>query len=84
MNQFNLNDFVLLSELPPAELVGFAARCARLAVRLLNQISFPAAPPNLEELKRAVRLAEGAAAGGVALPELELAMRATGGWLMPR
>jgi hypothetical protein len=83
MNPFNLNDFVVFSELPPADLVGFAARCARLAVRLLNQISFPVAPPKLDELKRAVRIAEAAAAGWICRNWNSLC-GPLGGWLMPR
>jgi hypothetical protein len=78
MNPFGLNEFVLISALSFSEQVAFAARCARLAVRLLNQISFPVAPSEVEVMDNAVRLAEQSVTGSVNLPDLEAAVRAAG------
>jgi hypothetical protein len=78
MNPFGLNDFVLISTLSHAEQVAFAARCARLAVRLLNQISFPVAPSEIEVMDNAVRLAEQSVTGSVSVTDLETAVRAAG------
>ena len=78
MNPFGLNDFVLISNLSFTEQVAFAARCARLAVRLLNQISFPVAPSEVEVMDNAVRLAEQSVTGSVNLTDLEAAVRAAG------
>jgi hypothetical protein len=78
MNPFGLNDFVLISNLSFAEQVAFATRCARLAVRLLKQISFPVAPSEVAVMDNAVRLAEESVTGSVNLTDLEAAVRAAG------
>jgi hypothetical protein len=78
MNPFGLNDFVLISTLSHAEQVAFAARCARLAVRLLNQISFPVARSEIEVMDNAIQLAEKSVTAGVNVADLEAAVRAAG------
>jgi hypothetical protein len=72
------SDFDFLAHLPSAERVAFAARCARLALRLLHKLSFPVVPSEREAMETAVRLAEEAAANEAPTEELEVAMQDAG------
>jgi len=72
------SDFDFLAHLPPAERMAFAARCARLALRLLHKLSFPVVPSERDAMETAVRLAEEAAANEANPKDLELAMQDAG------
>jgi hypothetical protein len=72
------NDMEFLSNLPPSERVAFAARCARLALRLLHKLSFPVAASERETMETAVQLAEETAIGTVHTLQLEFAMQEAG------
>jgi hypothetical protein len=72
------SDFDFLTHLSRAERVAFAARCARLALRLLHKLSFPVVPSEREAMENAVRLAEEAAADQATTKDLETAMQEAG------
>jgi hypothetical protein len=72
------SDFDFLIQLQPSERVVFAARCARLALRLLQKLSFPVVPSEREAMETAVRLAEETGTTTAPPPELELAMQEVG------
>lgn len=78
MNPSNLDHFVLLSRLPDVEKGAFATRCARLALKILNSVSFPIAATDRRELESVVRLAEGAMTSSTDAAELFPALRALG------
>jgi hypothetical protein len=78
MNLSNPDHFALLSRLPDEGKVVFAARCARLAVQILNGMSFPIAAADRAELEKVVRLAEETATRWVEPTEFKLALRDLG------
>jgi hypothetical protein len=78
MNLSNLDHFALLSRLPDEGKVAFAARCARLAVQILNGMSLPIAATDRGELEKVVRLAEETATRWVEPSEFKHALRDLG------
>jgi hypothetical protein len=78
MNLSKLDHFVLLSRVPADEKVAFAARCARLALQILNGLSFPIPATDRAELEKVVRLAEESVIQTVDLHEIKSALRDLG------
>jgi hypothetical protein len=68
----------LIDDAPAAKLIGLAVRCARLAMRVLNRMSFPVGVPELTVLDRTLNLADTAAAGPAPPVLLEAAIEETG------
>jgi hypothetical protein len=71
-------DMDFLNNLQPAERIAFAARCARLALRLLHKLSFPVVASERETMEMAVQLAEETATTSVSSVQLEFAMQEAG------
>jgi hypothetical protein len=78
VTQFNVDDVVFAFHLNPSEHLAAAARCARLALRILDHVSFPVPPVHLEVLNNAVQHVEKAAAGTGDGTELDTAMNEAG------
>jgi hypothetical protein len=72
------SDYDFLVQLTPTDRVAFAARCARLALRLLHKLSFPVVPSERAAMEMAVRLAEETATETAPSMELEGAMQEAG------
>ena len=65
---------LLLAQLPRWERVALAARCARVAVRLLDSLSLPVGLKQMAALEEVLRLAEESAARARYIFELQPAM----------
>jgi hypothetical protein len=78
VNEFNVDDVVFAFHLNPAEHLSAAARCARLALQILDHVSFPVPPVQWEALNNAVRHVEKAAEGTGDGTELDTAMNEAG------
>lgn len=68
----------LIDDAPAAKRIGLAVRCARLAMRVLNRMSFPVGVPELTVLDRTLNLADAAAADPSPPVLLEAAIEETG------
>jgi hypothetical protein len=75
MNLSDLAQFVVVSRLARGERVAFAARCARIAVRLLNSMSLPIKLKEMIALERTVQLLEESSNGDGHLALLDLSMQ---------
>jgi hypothetical protein len=75
MNLTDLDHFTLLSQLPVAEKVVFASRCAGVAVRLLNSMSLPVGIKEMTALETTVRDLEEWTSQGGDLARLQSSMQ---------
>jgi hypothetical protein len=75
MDLSDLAQFMVVSRLARGQRVAFAARCARVAVRLLNSMSLPVKLKEMIALEMTVQLLEESATGSLNLAQLDLSMQ---------